>query len=205
MSWIAAKFFTYVQGADFYRGLHERAVHLLPSGAGEVWFDVGCGPGLVSRLAAAHGYRTTGFDIDPAMVEQARVDTQNDFLMPSYEAAGISELLASGRKANVVSAASLLAVLDDKEQALRQLMSCLVDCGTLLVIETTDLMKPVAAWKWLKQNGFGNRNWILLLWAWTRKQGIAVNPADMNMSGFRIERAGVFEGLVNAWLIRRTS
>lgn len=201
MSRLAAHFFSYVQGADFYRNLHQRAVSLLPAGSGTVWFDVGCGPGLVARLAAAQGYQAIGFDIDSSMIEQARNNAQNSFLSLSYEVASVDELLCSGRKANVVSAASLMAVLNDKEQTLRQLLSCLADSGTLLVIETTDLMKPRAAWKWLKKNGFGDRNWILLLWAWTRLNAGAVNPTDMNISGYRIKHIDIFEGLVSAWLI----
>ena len=203
MSPLAAHFFTYVQGAAFYRGLHDKAVRLLPTGAGHVWFDVGCGPGLVARLAATHGYQATGFDIDSTMVGQARKIARHESSPTDYEVTGVDELLTSGRKANVVSAASLLAVLNDKEGALHQLMSCLNDDGTLLVIETTDLMKPRAAWTWLKKNGYDKRNWILLLWAWTRAHGLAVKPTDMQLPGYRIEHADVFEGLVSAWLVRR--
>ncbi len=203
MSMLSARFFSYVQGADFYRSLHQRAVSLLPVDAGAVWFDVGCGPGLVARLAAAQGYQATGFDIDQDIIEQAQKNARNDSSTLRYEVAGINELQASGRKAHVVSAASLLFVLDEPEQALRQLLSCLPDGGTLLVIETTELMQPRAAWAWLMQNGFGKRNWILLLWAWTRVKGKSVAPTEMILHGCRIERVDVFEGLVSAWLIRK--
>ena len=205
MSQLAAHFFTYVQGAAFYRELHDRAVRLLPTGAGNVWFDVGCGPGLVARLAASHGYQATGFDIDTAMVRQARKTARSESSPTRYEAAGIDELLASGHKANVVSAASLLALLNDKEGALLQLMSCLNDDGTLLVIETTDLMRPRAVWAWLKKNGYTKRKWILLLWAWTRTHGLTVKPTSMQLPGYQIEHADVFEGLVSAWLVRRNA
>lgn len=203
MSQLSAHFFSYVQGAAFYRELHNSAVKLLPKGKGDVWFDVGSGPGLVARLAAAYGYQATGFDIDPAMVGQAHKIAKHEVSPTGYEIAGINELAASGRKADVVSAASLLAVLNDKEGALRQLMSCLNDDGTLLMIETTDSMKPRAAWAWLQKNGFGRRNWILLLWAWTRIQRPAVKLTDMQLPGCRIEHIDVFAGLVSAWLVRR--
>ncbi len=203
MSQLSARFFSYVQGADFYRELHQKAVALLPPSSGSAWFDVGCGPGLVARLAAARGYRTTGFDIDPTMIEQAKKSSPNELSIPHYEVASIDELQASGRKANVISAASLLFVLNDQEKALRQLLSCLVDGGILLVIETTPLMKPSKVWAWLKQNGFGNRNWILMLWALTRVNGIPVTPTYMSITGCKIERADLFEGLVSAWLISK--
>ena len=61
---IAPALFTWLQGADFYRELHREAVEALPRGSGETWLDVGTGPGLVARLAAANGYRATGIDAD---------------------------------------------------------------------------------------------------------------------------------------------
>lgn len=203
MSKFSARFFSYVQSAAFYRELHDRAVQLLPSGEGQLWFDVGTGPGLVARDASAHGYQSIGFDIDRAMVEQARENSRRFFSRAHFQVAGLDELPASGRKADVVSAASLLAVLNDKEAALHQLMACVNDGGTLLIIETTNLMKPGYAWGWLRKNGFGKRNWVLLLWAWARRQGPSVNPLEMQLSGYQIRQADVFEGLVGAWLIRR--
>ncbi|OIR09798.1 malonyl-[acyl-carrier protein] O-methyltransferase [mine drainage metagenome] len=203
MSQLSARFFNYVQGAEFYRDLHQQAVSLLPPGSGSLWFDVGCGPGLVTRLAAEHGYQATGFDMDPTMIVQAKKNSSDELSISHYEVISIDELQTLGGKANVVSAASLLFVLNDKERALHQLLSCLVDGGILLVIETTDLMKPRNAWAWLLQNGFGNRNWILLLWAWTRANGRSVTPTDMNISDHRIERTDLLEGLVSAWLLSK--
>jgi len=203
MSRFSAWFFSYVQSAAFYRELHDRAVQLLPSGEGKLWFDVGTGPGLVARDASAHGYQSIGFDIDRAMVEQARENSRRFFSRADFHVAGLDELPASGRKADVVSAASLLAVMNDKEGALQRLMACVKDGGTLLIIETTNLMKPGNAWVWLRKNGFGRRNWILLLWAWVRAHGRAVNPLEMQLGGYQIRQSDVFEGLVSAWLIRR--
>ncbi len=200
MSRLSARFFVQVQSAPFYRQLHERAVRLLPAGAGKTWFDVGCGPGLVARLAAAHGYRATGFDIDPAMVGEARRIA--DRTHADFRVASVAQLAASGAGADVVSAASLLAVSGDREDTLRQLMSCVAPGGALLLVETTPRMTPRAAWVWLRKAGFGNGNWILLLWAWARR-GRAALEEGVTMHGHRIEHADVFEGMVSAWLIRR--
>lgn len=49
---IGAVLFTWLQGAEFYRELHKRAVDNLPSGEGKTWIEAGCRPGIVSRLAA---------------------------------------------------------------------------------------------------------------------------------------------------------
>ncbi len=200
-----AHFFSYVQSAGFYAELHRRSVQLLPSGSGDTWFDVGTGPGLVARLAAEHGYRSNGFDVDEAMIGEARANS-SDMPMPvEFEVFGLNELAASGRKAGVVSAASLLAVLGDRDGALHQLMSCVGTGGALLVIETTELMQPSMALAWLRRNGFGRRNWVLLLWAWVRTRQTAVNLSALEHQGYQVDHADVFSGLVSAWVIRRKS
>ncbi len=196
------RFFSYVQSAGFYQETHRRAVQLLPAGNGKTWFDVGTGPGLVARLAAAHGYRATGFDVDAAMIEEARANSGYFHTPGEFETCGLDELASSGRKADVVSAASLLAVLGDKEGALRRLMSCVNEGGALLVIETTELMKPPVALAWLARNGIRKRNWVLLLWAWARAGQTPVDFASLERQGYQIERAALFGELVNAWIIR---
>ncbi len=72
MGSLSARFFDYIQEADFYRDLHREAVALLPAGAGQTWFDIGCGPGLVARLAHARGYDAVGFDLDADVTRLAR-------------------------------------------------------------------------------------------------------------------------------------
>ena len=69
---LAATLFTWLQGADFYRDLHRQAVDSLPEGNGKRWIDIGCGPGLVTRLAVARGYAATGIDTSAGMVKAAR-------------------------------------------------------------------------------------------------------------------------------------
>ncbi len=198
-----AHFFSYLQSAGFYRELHRRAVQLFPDGKGGTWFDVGTGPGLVASLAAQRGYQVTGFDVDKAMIEEARANLPDISPPVEFEVFGLNELTASGRKADVVSAASLLAVLDNKEGALSRLMSCVDVGGALLVIETTGLMKPSATLAWLRTNGFGARNWVLLLWAWARRRQTPVNLTALEPQGYQVDHTDVFSGMVSAWIIRR--
>ncbi len=196
------RFFSYVQSAGFYQEIHRRAVHLLPEGKGRTWFDVGTGPGLVARLAAAHGYRATGFDLNADMIGKARANSRHFPAPNEFEVCGLDELAASARKADVVSAASLLAVLGDKEGGLRRLMSCVNEGGTLLVIETTARMKPPAALAWLMRNGIRRRNWVLLLWAWARARQRPIDFAALVRQGYPLEHIDLFGGLVSAWIIR---
>jgi len=69
-----ARFFQWLQSADFYRALHAEAVATVPVTGGR-WLDVGCGPGLVTSLAAARGFEALGVDPSAAMVEAARSHT----------------------------------------------------------------------------------------------------------------------------------
>lgn len=67
-----SRLFTRVQNADFYRRYLLDALRLLPAGQGRTFLDVGCGPGVRTRLAAAHGYLATGLDIDASMITAGR-------------------------------------------------------------------------------------------------------------------------------------
>lgn len=203
MGFLSAQLFRYVQDAAFYRELHRRAVELLPPGSGRVWFDVGCGPGLVARLASERGYRATGWDVDRAMIEQARRVAGREASSVRFAIAGIDAVASSPEKADVVSAASLLAVLDDSTASIRKLLACLKEEGVLLVIETTPAMQPRAAWAVLRRAGFGGRNWVLLLWAWTRRNRQAVDLSKLGISGISVARTELLGGLVAAWVVRR--
>lgn len=201
MSRLSARVFNHVQGAAFYAELHRQAVALLPPGEGRQWFDVGCGPGLVARLAVERGYRVTGFDVDPAMIEQARRNSSS----VQFVRTGLEELALSGRKADVVSAASLLAVLGDRPNALKQLLSCLSDDGILLVIEPSAAMTPTAAWAALSRGSLGARASMLMPWAWTRRQRRAVDEATLRMPGYRTHGTELLDGMVVAWTVQRAT
>lgn len=203
MSRLSALFFARVQAAPFYRRLHEEAIGLLPSGQGQVWLDVGCGPGLVSRLAHRRGYRVTGVDADPAMVRQAQRQARH--LAPEgprFQVGRLGELgLALGGAADVVSAASLLAVLPDRPGALRDLLQLLRPGGTLLLIEPSALMSPQSVRRYLAGQPGLRDAWVLRLWARTRQPARLVQAADLAVPGFTLRQHPLLGGLVNAWLL----
>lgn len=201
MSRKVARFFACLQEAEFYREVHRQAVALLPPGAGRLWLDLGCGPGLVTRLAAERGYHALGRDIDPDMVAMAQRVARNKGSPARFEAAGIEAALGEQR-VDVVSAASLLFVLADRATALRQMLAQLKPGGVLLVVETTPAMRLGKAWRWLRQAGGGRRAWMLLLWAWVRG-GRAVGEEELKAEGWRAECAPLMGGLVSAWIFRR--
>ena len=194
---LAARFFAHLQDAEFYRAVHEQAVALLPNGAGRTWLDIGCGPGLVARLAADRGYRAVGRDINPDMVRMAQRIARRHGSSAAFEAGDIAQ--PRDGQADVVSAASLLFVLNDRAKALRHMRAHLKPGGTLLVIETTESMRIGDAWRWLRHAGYTKRVWMLLVWAWVRN-GMAVSQDELKMEGWDVERKPLMGGLVAAWI-----
>jgi ubiquinone/menaquinone biosynthesis C-methylase UbiE len=61
---------------SFYRSVAADVAAAAPPGG--LVLDVGCGPGhLANRLANDHGLEVTGMDLDPAMIERARVNAKH--------------------------------------------------------------------------------------------------------------------------------
>lgn len=200
MSRLAALFFARLERADFYRALHAAAVAGLSEGQGRTWLDVGCGPGLLVRLAARRGWRARGIDRDPAMIDRARrLGGSGDLAF----AVGALDDLEPGSAA-VVSAASLLVGLPDRRAAVAALAAALEPGGVLLVVETTAAMRPVAAWRRVRRGDLGGGGWMLALWAWARRRARPVDAGDFALPGFAVERTDLLDGLVAAWALRRT-
>jgi ubiquinone/menaquinone biosynthesis C-methylase UbiE len=197
----AVKLFTWIQDADFYHDLHRKAVETLPKGKGRTWLDVGCGPGLVARLAAAHGYSATGIDTSPQMIHAARNIAKDEKSQANFRVGDIHSLPV--KEADVVSAASLLVILENKRRGLTGLWKCVRPGGTLLIIEPTDKMTVENAEKVIERGLPGRRTKGLRMWA-TARQGKAVDPGiynDLRANSFRF--VALLHGLVGAWLIRK--
>lgn len=208
MGWLAAALFRRVQGAGFYEDLHRRAVSLLPPGQGAHWLDVGCGPGLLARLAVARGYTVTAVDRDPAMIVAAERTPRNHADGLSFRVSSLEMLTVSRLRGAVVSAGSLLAVMDDRRQGLGNLLTLLHPGGTLLLVEPTAEMTLRRAWRWLHRQGLRRmrgRGW-LLLWAATRQPGRAVDHAGLMQAlpeggDWQVTGTPLLGGMVTAWQI----
>lgn len=208
MSWLSAQFFAQVQAAPFYTALHRQAVSLLPPTERRTWLDAGCGPGLVSRLAAERGYDTLGTDLDPAMVRQARscaglgAPTRGAL---RFETSSLFDLPNLVAPVDVVSAASLLAVLPDRQAALRALVACLKPDGVALVIEPTADMTADRASAYLRAHPGTRMSWVLRMWARTRTPARAVGVSDLRLPGWQVQPHPLLDGMVHAWVIRPTA
>ena len=165
---IGATLFTWLQGAEFYRSLHQQAVALVPQGEGKTWLDVGCGPGLVARQAAVKGYNVTGVDADAHMVRAARRLACWQGSSATFRQGDLASL--AGQQADVVSAASLLAVLDDQLAGVTVLWRSVRPGGYLLLIEPTEVMSPANADRLIRAGGLPRKRLRgLKLWAAARE------------------------------------
>jgi ubiquinone/menaquinone biosynthesis C-methylase UbiE len=197
---IAPLLFTWLQGADFYFDLHKQAVESLPAGRGETWLDVGSGPGLVTRLAAERGYRAIGIDTDLQMIASARRIARREHSSADFQTGDIASFPAES--AQVVSAASLLAVLPDREAGLRSLWRLLRPGGFLLVVEPTRHMTSGNAGA--IQNGLPQKRIMgLRMWA-NARQGDIFDPAIYEVLGAESMRfLPLLQGLVGAWVMQK--
>lgn len=197
---VAAALFTWMQGADFYYGLHAEAVAALPKAEGsQQWIDVGCGPGLVTRLAAARGYQALGIDINPQMIAAATQIAKSEGSSATFRVGSFEEV--SHANVSVISAASLLAVLPDRFAGLTALWQGVRPGGTLLIVEPTAEMTTIHAQQLLRKGILGRRSFGLRLWAYAR-QGNAVDPSlYARLDSARIDYVPLLEGLVGAWIV----
>jgi SAM-dependent methyltransferase len=201
---MGARFFTWLSERESYRSAHAEAVALTPAGGG-AWIDVGCGPGLVARLAARRGFSVRGFDRSPGMVRAARAQAAAEALSIRFEVAPVEEVATHAEPADVVSAASLLFVLPDRLGAMASLWDLVVPGGTLLVIETTPEMR--ACGTLARAQARGGQSVELMLWGLARggrsaaRDIAAFRPPDLEASSFH----PLLGGLLGAWMLRRST
>lgn len=195
---IGAFLFTWLQGAGFYYDLHKQAVETLPPGDGKKWLDVGCGPGLVARLAAANNYKTLGLDTDPGMIRMAQGLALWEQSNAKFDIGDLGYV--DGQQADVVSAASLLAVVPNQVETLKDLWNTVKPGGRLLVIEPTDLMTTENAKKAINAGLPKKRVNGLRIWAKAR-EGRTINPDIFdNIQAIHLQCLPLLQGLVKAWI-----
>jgi SAM-dependent methyltransferase len=196
-----AMMFSWLQGAGFYRDLHRQAVESLPEGEGRQWIDMGCGPGLVTRLATARGYVASGIDADAQMVRAARLLSWWHRSAARFRQGDLAGLPAQA--AEVVSAASLLAVLDDKAEGLQLLWRGVRPGGHLLLVEPTAKMTPENAAALIQAGLPGRRRRGLTLWARARNQRALEPELFTQLRATETRSMPLLGGLVGAWIFRK--
>lgn len=199
MSYSSAKLFAWLQEADFYKDLHSKAMAGLPDGKDRSWLDFGCGPGLFTRLAAARGYSAIGIDGDPSMIREAKKIAKSEGSSADFAVGDVFQSRPQG--ADVVSASSLLAVLDDKIGGFEALLRAVNPGGVLLIVEPTDRMTTQAVDVLIQEGLHDRRIDGLQMWARAR-QGSAIDP-EIFGTAIPATFAPLLGGLVGAWSFQR--
>jgi trans-aconitate methyltransferase len=103
-------------------------------------------------------------------------------------------------RADVVAAASLLAVAPEREAMLRSLWQCVKPGGALLVVEPTERLTVPAAKAALRDGLQPPGRNLLLVWA-TARAGNAVDPRVRDcLPEVECRTAPLLGGLAEAWL-----
>jgi ubiquinone/menaquinone biosynthesis C-methylase UbiE len=115
------------------------ASHLVEAAApqaGERILDVGCGTGIVARLAAAHGGANgeiTGIDISPHMLEVARTMAKREGAAVRWHEGRAEELPFQDGSFDLVLSQFALMFFADREAALREMRRVLANGGRTLL------------------------------------------------------------------------
>lgn len=200
---LAVQIFTCLQSADFYQQLHAQAIAQVGPGLKkQCWLDLGCGPGLVTRLAAIQGYQALGIDNNAAMIRAAIKQAQRTNSSAQFQLGSLDSL--KNMQAEVVSAASFLAVMPDPAQVLTQLWQAVQVGGKLLIIEPTELMQIKQVHQLIKHGQISGRGkYWLYLWARAR-QGRAVDPQMYQTpQPSAIQQTSLLHGFVDCWLLTK--
>jgi len=111
--------------------------------------DVACGTGVVARCAArlcgARG-RSTGLDIDPAMIEVARATSVREGLAVEYHCAAATDLPFEPAGFDAAFCLHGLQYFPDKAQALAELYRVMRPGGTLVVATWTAMQENAGHW-----------------------------------------------------------
>ncbi len=197
-----ARLFSWLQDAEFYRDMHLAAADMLADGDRGAWLDVGCGPGVLTRIAADKGYAARGIDRDPNMVEAARrlADERNS--PAKFEVSDVATESGHNQRYDVVSASSLLVVLADPAAALGRLIALAKPGGSVLIIEATREMTRRRAFSAVCSGGLGRRAYMLQVWA-TFRAGRTLQDAVFDQAALRVTHRPLLDGLARASIIRR--
>ncbi len=200
----SADFFVRVQRAPFYEEMLRTAIDRLPPGDGRRLIDVGSGPGLLTRLAAGRGYDATGIDADPDMIGAARRIARQEGSRAAFRVGSVEDESVGARSFDVVTAASLLAVLTDRAAGIRALWRLVAPGGILFVSEATNRMTARNADRLIAAGRIEGGADVLRLWA-AGREGQTVDPSLVEeidgVAGLIVHP--LVHGLVAGWVIRR--
>jgi len=143
-----------------------------------------------------------GIDSDAPSIQAAKLIAGSQCLSIDFRLGDAYHL--PSETADVISAASLLAVLPDREKGLTSLWRAVRSGGSLLIIEPTDQMTTENAEKLIQQNDLPRKRIEgLRMWA-SARQGNIVTPAIFESLGTATAKfTPLLHGLVGGWVISK--
>ncbi len=165
--------FWWLQSQAFYKKMHQDALELANVTMTQElhsWADIGCGTGLMSEFATQKGYLIRSFDIDRWMIRFAKIIHHHS--LSNFQTTDVMQI---EERFDIVSATSLLSVVDDKKAVLQKLNSLLKEKSSkLIIIEPTELLTKKNVIAFMKKTGKFYHYKHLYLWAKAR-EGKAVD------------------------------
>jgi len=130
----------------FFAGVAADVARFAPPG-GRV-LDVGCGPGRLAVPLAQHGLNVTGLDLDPAMIERARINAGRalgDERRPSFVVGDAASLGFPDGSFDLVVSTMSMHHWEDPAAGLREIARVLRPGGRALVWDLRPGVVPVHA------------------------------------------------------------
>jgi 2-polyprenyl-3-methyl-5-hydroxy-6-metoxy-1,4-benzoquinol methylase len=195
--------FLWLHNQVFYKNLQAKAVE--PIGSTDIirtWADIGCSTGLMTRLAQKLNYKVTGFEINATSITLAKI--------LSYKLKNINykkqDFYTINSKFDIVSATSLLSVVENKKEALNKLVSLLKDNdSTLIIIEPTKNLSLKNVWKLISNI---KTFWFykgLLVWAKARENKAIDNSIFDDIKDIEIYQEYYLDDMICITHIRQTA
>lgn len=177
------------------RAFRQATLHRAELKPGESVLDVGCGTGVLTRLAAlAVGQTGRVIGIDPAakMIEVARKNALTEGSRAEFRLAVIEDLPFEENRFDCVLSSAMLHHLppEVKVKGLSEVHRVLTPGGRLVLV---DVDRPTVLLWWVIL-------WPLLFWPFTEDQIKGRLGAMMLREGFSgVERAGSWGGFLGFW------
>ncbi|HFQ61619.1 MAG TPA: class I SAM-dependent methyltransferase [Epsilonproteobacteria bacterium] len=194
--------FLWLQSQTFYKELQASAVEPIASAqrSDQRWADIGCSTGLLTRLAHRLHYHVTGYDLDVVSLKVAKLLSSRlkdiHYIHQDFH--------TIHNKFDVVSATSLLSVVENKTESLNKLIDLLKNNdATLIIIEPTEKMtvknvqKTIVDFKtfWLYKG--------LLLWAKAREGKAVSTEVFENVASIEIQHQYHINDMVRITYIKK--
>lgn len=195
MNWAAPFYDIYCSAVGLGRGFRAQTLNYAAIRAGERILDVGCGTGVLTRMAreaAGQGGAAVGIDPAERMIEVARETALHEGNDTKFEVAAMEALPFADASFDVVLSSLMLHHLPPatKRQGLVEAYRVLKPDGRLVI---ADFARPA------------NPLWWLVLWPALMMPSVADNlhgrvPSHVREAGFKqIKLRGQRAGLITFW------